>query len=370
MRAALKIFFILALVVVVLGGGYLIYRYIFKGTLPLAQSPVAQAPATTTQTQQAQGVKLFSQQLIFDYWVNTKTNAVYIVTPEGKIIKTFGDGREEVVSSQTLGGLHRVDPAPDGMRALVQFSYPSSDIFAVFDTETKSWERLPAGTVMATLDPTGQKIAYVRRNNGVSSLFILSLADKKTVEVLRLAVVDGLLSWKGADEITVLPIPEARFSANALTVNIAKKSVRKVNLGAMFLQNTNGSLGLKLLPPNGSPAELRVVRANDGFERQLTFITIPSKCGFDGVAALYCGVPIEFPSRSVIPDDYLKESFFSRDALIKYSFATGDEEELIDPALQTVDIDHPTVKGKQLLFKNRYDEKLYALELPVEAKKQ
>lgn len=362
MPTFLKFILVLALVALVAFGGYLLYRYIFQAALPLTQPPGVQAPTAAMQTTQTPGVKLFSKQVIFDYWVNTKTNAAYLVTPEGKIVRTFGDGRDDIVNTQTLQGLHRVDPAPDGTRALMHFGYPANDIFAVFDTETKSWERLPTGTVMATFDHTGQKIAYVRRVNDASSLFVYTLADKKNIEITNLAIADGTLSWKTVDELFVLPQASARAVVDVLAIHIAKKTVRRLPAGGMLSWGPDAALGLRFLPANGASPELRFVQGVDGFESTLPFVTLPSKCAI-GQATLYCGVPIEFPPRVVLPDDYLKEKFFSRDSLIGYDIKSGSNETLLDPIFITIDIDHPVIRGKQLLFKNRYDEKLYSVEL-------
>lgn len=364
MRAFLKIFFVVLLLAIVAGGGYLIYRYLFRVAAPSIPSQQKSSTPTMPSTA-AQPIKLFSRQTIFDYWINTKTNAAYLVAPDGKITRTFGDDREEMVSAQPLPNLHRIIPAPDGTRALAHFGYPANDIFAIFDTETKSWERLPAGTVMASFDPAGTRIAYIRRANGTSVLYLFSLQDKKISEVMTLSVSDGTLAWNSAQEIAVLPLPGARFNANALFVNLANKTVRTKDAGVMLEQGPS-SMGLRLMPSNGAPAELRFVRNAEGFEQPLPFLTLPSKCVFFAAEAIFCAVPLEFPNRAVLPDDYLKEKFFTQDSLIKYTIATGNMKTMLDSTLATIDAEHLNIRGKQMLFKNRYDEKLYAVELAEE----
>lgn len=358
----IKILLIFVLVAALLGGAYFIYTYLFIGApLPFA-APAGGEAQTGAAAETPALLKAISQQPVFDYWVNTKTNAIYLVTTAGKIFRTFGDGREEEVSKQALQGLHAVTGALDGMRALIHFGYPASEAFAVFTTETKSFDRLPAGTAMAAFDPTGQSIAYLQRNATGGMLNILSLADKKSKNVLPLAVADGEMFWRAAQEILVLPQPTARVVADALLIDLAKKTVRRVGMGAMTLWNASGDAGLRLLLSNGAPLSLALVTSSGVPQQTLPFLTIPSKCGFLN-STLYCGVPFEFPPRSILPDDYLKEKFFTQDGLIRYDAITGAATTLFSAGDALADIVWPVVKGKQLLFINRYDEKLYAFGL-------
>lgn len=359
MKTFLKIIAITLLIALLVGGVYVIYTYFFAASVVGVPSAAPGQPNVTAQPENADVIKPVSQEQVFDYWVNSKTNAMYFVKPDGKVVKTFGDGREEVVGTQTLQGLHRIESSPDGMRALAHFGYPGNDVFAVFDTEARSWERLPYGATMATFDPTGQKVAYLRRVNNGSTLTVLNLSDKKASDVMNLAVADGTLQWHNAQEIWLIPPPTARVFADALIVDIAKRTARAFLAGAMLSWNTTGNMGLKLsLSTSGTALSLLA----GGREEILPFTTIPSKCA-PQPTAIYCGVPIEFPARSVLPDDYLQKKFFTRDGLTRYDIGTRRESMLFQAGDVLVDIDHPIVRGKQLLFKNRYDEKVYAVEL-------
>ncbi len=365
MRTFAKIFAILFVLAALGAGAYALYR-LFSGVSGIGTpaTPITAPVRSTTETLSPR-VKALSQQRIFDYWVDKATNAIYLVTLDGKIFRTFGDGREEEVAKQTLPGLHRVEASPTGTHALARFNYPGLDTMAIFDTATRSWARLPEGTFAATFNPAGQLLAYLRRTNGRTALFTLTLATGKTVEIAALAASDGDLRWVG-DTILVVPPPSAQIRTPALAYDTVKKTVRLINAGAMSLSDAQSGNGLRMYAENGASAELFLANASLTADlRRLSFLTLPAKCAFGG-QTLYCGIPKNFPSRVTLPDDYLKEKFLSADTLISFNIENGKNDTLLLLGDDTAPVDaiYLAVKGKQLLFKNRYDEKLYAFELP------
>lgn len=366
MRIFVKIFAILLLLAALGGGAYTLYR-LFSGALETT------APVATPTSSAAQAVSLLikalSSQKIFDYWIDSASNAIYLVTPDGKIFRTFGDGREEEVAKQTLPGLHRVEPSSTGALALARFNYPGVDSIALFDTAARSWVRLPEGVFAAAFNPAGQLVAYLRRVNSRTALSVLTLATGKTAEIAALAASDGDLRWVG-DTILLVPPPSSQIRTPALAYDTVKKTVRFVDAGAMSISDAQSGNGLRMRAANGASRELFLSNAALTTDfRRLSFVTIPSKCAFSG-QTLYCGIPKDFPARASLPDDYLKEKFLSSDTIVTFRVDTGTTDTLFlsNDDTSPVDAIHLAIKGKQLLFKNRYDERLYAFDLPQEKK--
>lgn len=359
MRVFLKIAAIFIILAVVGFGAYMLYRS-FSAS-PEAMAPKARAPGAAAATPAAPAVKAISQREVFDYWIDRKTNAIYIVAPEGNMFRTFGDGREEEVSKQPLPGLHRITTAPDGSRMIAHFNYPAADTFALFDTASRGWLRLPEGTLAATFDASGQSVAYLRRVNGRTALYTLSLANNKTAELVSFAVSDGELRWL-SDTIQIIPPPTRDIRTRALSFSISKKTLSSFDAGTMSLADVLSGNGLRFYAANGGGTLFLANAALTYDSVRLPFFSLPSKCAFaDGV--LYCAVPKTFPARAALPDDYLKAKFFTQDSLVAYVTATGEIKTILGSASGIFDAEHLSVRGKQLLFKNRYDERLYAVEL-------
>lgn len=359
MRTFIKISAILIILAGLGLGGYLLYRSF--STSPQAPAPKAVAPGAAAATPTTSVVKAISQREVFDYWIDRKTNAIYIVAPEGNIFRTFGDGREEEVSKQPLPGLHRATPAPDGSRMIAHFNYPAADTFALFDTASRGWLRLPEGTLVATFDASGQSVAYLRRANGRTALYTLALASNKVTELAPFAVSDGELRWVG-DVIQVIPPPSRDIRIPALVYNTTKKTLSSFDAGTMSFADTTSDNGLRFYAANGGGTLFLANAALTYDSARLPFLSLPSKCAF-AEQLLYCAVPKNFPARAALPDDYLKAKFFTQDSVVAYTVATGEIKTILGSAIGIFDADRLIVRGKQLLFKNRYDEKLYAVEL-------
>jgi hypothetical protein len=114
-----------------------------------------------------------------------------------------------------------------------------------------------------------------------------------------------------------------------------------------------------------------------------SFLSFPEKCAFASeplpeelrratstpatplVTTLICAVPrdAETLEASILPDTYRKRAVFTVDDFYRINLATG--------AIQTVSVDSPqpldatnaAVSGDALYFINRYDQKLYSLQV-------
>lgn len=363
MSRALKIF--LSLVAIILVGtiGYFVYlRFVAPAPVTPKNPPVQTVGSGPEAVAPPLAIlKQFTTQSALAFWMNQKTNAVYYSTPLGKILKTFGDGRDEEVSAQTLADLHRITASPDGTRAIASFNYPLRETFAVFDTATDSWERLPEDVVAAAFDPGSQKIAYLKNSATNPGLYIVTLGDRKTMQALSLAVADGELWWNTPNELVLVPRPSSSISSEVWVINIAKKTLRMLSdrTASMYVLFTNDS-GLKLVPRNRFDSHLDLTDGIGNTLQTLPFLTLPSKCAVNA-KTFYCAVPESFPLRAELPEDYFKQKFFTKDTFLSYNVETGTTTIL--PALTTpVDADQLVVQDGKILFRNRLDEKVYEFE--------
>ncbi len=354
---------LMLLIVAALGVvGYFVYLRFFPGA-PVAQNnfvPVVPQNGDVV-TSQKITLKQFSAKPVLQYWFNQKTNAVYYADADGKISKTFGDGRDEVVSDQTLADFHAAVASPDGARAIASFNYPRRETFALFDTNTNSWERLPEDVAAAAFDPGSQKVAYLRNSGSTSGLYIVTLGDRKTTQVLPLAVADGLLAWQTPNELYLFPKPTARVRSEVWLIDLAKKTVRLVDdNGGVMYQVLGSDVGLRLVMRSRAEFGLELTNGGGKPLNELPFLTLPSKCAA-ATGVLYCAVPESFPLRAELPDDYLKEKFFTNDSFVAYDVASGSTT-LLPKLSAVVDAEQLMVQENTILFRNRIDEKVYSFE--------
>lgn len=353
-------------IVAVLGvAGYFVYlRFFVAAPAAPGESSASVVRDDGVTTQPSVVLKQLSAQPALRYWVNSKTNAVYYATPEGKILKTFGDGRDEVVSDQTLADLHSIISSPDGTRMVASFNYPLRETFALFDTTTNSWERLPEDVAAVAFDPGSQKLAYLKNSSvsGSSGLYVVTLGDRKTTQILPFVVADGILAWQTPNELYLLPKPTARVLPEVFAIDISKKIVRPV-LGANGIMYAllSQDFGLQLVANGRADFSLQLTDGGGHPLNTLPFLTLPSKCA-SSENVLYCAVPASFPLRAELPDDYLKEKFFTHDAFVSYDIATGGTS-LLPELSSSVDADQLIIQDNKILFRNRADGKIYSFEL-------
>lgn len=346
----------------VIGVGIILYFFFVSPSSPVPPESQQAASASPVNRSHQTAIQQFATISSSFHWLNSKTHALYFLTPEGKVYKTFGDGRDELMSDQTLPDLHGITPSPDGVKIIASFSYPLRETFAIFDTDTNSWERLPEATVAATFDPTSARIAYAQSGSS-GGIFILSFVDKKTTDIARLGVLDGTLTWNKPDELLLTQRPSNAVPPEIWSIDVKKKTIKQIadRTSMMYQFSSDGNYGLKFAQPTLNTMQLFLTDGDGTTITKLAFTTLPSKCTFNA-QTLYCAIPREFPARAVLPDDYLKEKFFTDDSFVSYQTETGAFT-IIAQLESPVDAEELLVRGDQLLFRNRYDEKLYALPL-------
>ncbi len=342
MRTFFKILGVLAGLAILVGVGYFIYDYFIASEEAAAPAPTAQTPIETPIT--ADGViKSVNNNPVLGMWVSSKTGAGYFIKENGEL------------RGQFISNFNRFIPSPDGSRVVAVMDYPQNPVFAIYNTLDNTWERLPEGVMAADFDPSSSKIAYLN-NRG---LYVLDLTAKKTLEIMRLNLLDGELKWSGTNDIFII-------SDDVWYINLAQKTILNASgseAGASYLFAEDSYNALKLVRRGANGYALVLIHQIGGVLNELPFTTIPAKCVFVK-DALYCAVPRSTTPRTDILDDYLKEKYYTEDVLVSYDAeAGGNNFKVIYEGEARIDADQLTVKGNQLLFRNRYDGKIYSINI-------
>ncbi len=133
---------------------------------------------------------------IFDYWVNRKTGDIYYTNESGQIIKS-ASGKEDLVNSQTITNLNKIESSFDGTMAVAEFNYPDLPTFSVFNAETNGWQALPQNTISTAWSPNSEEIAYLDDK----ALKILNFSNQKTKELVKISQKDLTLHWRNDSKL-------------------------------------------------------------------------------------------------------------------------------------------------------------------------
>jgi len=363
-------------------GAYLAWRFLFAPAVPVTEEgaplpgvgPIAFEPERLSpeEAEAARKLTILSSMPVIDYWINKNTGDIFYVDLSGNIFRN-SLGQEEVVSSQNIQNIHSIKPSPDGLKAIVTLGYPFETVLTIFDTVNNNWQPLPAGTISAAWDPqSNNQLAYLKTNaNGRSSISLLILSDKKTAEIIKLNQKGLDLEWVVPDLLYLKQKPSAEYDSSIWTLNIKRRAFApliKEEAGLDVLWSDDGQLGLKF-SGNGFSNSLTLIDNENRALANLDAVTLPSsKCTFNQ-DKVYCAIPASIPPRTKLPDEYLKKQIFFADLFYTINLSSGRVDLLLDVVSTlisldiTIDADHLSLQNDRLLFMNRYDQRLYSLEL-------
>lgn len=332
---------------------YFSWQYIFNPITP-GQSETTDGETGQPETP-AETLKILSANTAIDYWPNNQTREIYYLSADG-IYKISSAGEEEKVYSQSLENAGLAKSSFDGTKAIIALS--------VFDTNTKTFQPLPVGTITAAWDPkSNNRIAYLKNNGQINSLNLLTLSDKKSRELIRLNQKDLSLEWVLPDLIYLKEKPSAEIAGSLWSFDIKKltfKQIIKDENGLMAKWAPDGRRGLKFTG-NGITNSLTLIDNQNALLKKWPFVTLPSKCALDNDSG-YCAVPAFIQPRTKLPDEYLKQQINFTDVIYSINLNSGASEIVFENET-AIDADNLLLNGQQLIFINRYNQKLYSLEL-------
>ncbi len=301
-------------------------------------------------------LQLLTNDPIFDYWVSSTTSNIFYANESGQILKISG-GTEVMNNSQTINKLRSIRSSFDGTYAVAEFNYPGFPLFSILNTVTGSWQLLPADTIAATWAPHLNELAYMDSK----ALRILTLGTNKTREIMKFSQKELRLSWTTTNKIIMATLPASQLNTRVWTIDLVKKTILSEiqETGAVTHWSKDGSLGIKLTSINGVP-KTNLIDQSGSVLSEFTFVTMPEKCVF-GIAKIYCAIPKNIPTQTILPDDFYKKSVYFDDLLHLIDLSSGGFSQISTDSQELIDAEHLELMGDKLLFKNRLDGKLYSL---------
>jgi hypothetical protein len=382
--------------------------FAWKKSRELLVPPVVQQPAAGEQQLPASAerkIKILSDQQIFDYWVyrpefgvvatstiiksatstistatSTKTIArdsiVFYLNQDGLIFKVKEDAEDEAITPEPINNFQSIKSSFGGKFALIKFGDADFLGFVIFNGETKVQEFLPENITAAAFSPDGKKIVYLQKQVGfktASDLIVKELtgAKQKTTKILSFNQMDFDLDWILPEIVILTPKPSTFSAVLAWSVDIKNKTFKPlwpIDLSGLMINwsvdgRTDGKLGLQFNSgKEGNKDSLIMINEKGEKRANFDFLTLPNKCFF-AEPKIYCAVPLEIPKDTILPDDYLKKAVYFKDFLYQIDVNQNSLSEIFSASEPIIDATRLSISGNRLLFINRYDGRLYNLEL-------
>ncbi|OGZ02534.1 MAG: hypothetical protein A2946_01135 [Candidatus Liptonbacteria bacterium RIFCSPLOWO2_01_FULL_53_13] len=361
------------------------------------QGETGGAPGTSLGT--GRRLTLVSDKEVSSFSVD-KDGAVYLIQPDGQIVKV-ANGKQEVVSAAPIASLLSSAFSSDSKKVVATFLAGGLPQSSVFDMDAKVWQSLPANAEQPLWAPTGQTIAYLHgATDGKKEIVTQDLknAKAKSQALASFAMEDVALSWPSSDIIIIASKSSARIAGAILSFNVKKKTISFLandERGLMSAWNASSTKGLVFAANrNARGGGLTIRDASGNIQNQLALLTLPSKCVF-GIEAikqevetststtattsskaksapkiellevLYCGIPRDagLLLSQELPDSYQKRALYTIDDIYRIDLKDGFVEVLWAADDMWIDADAPKVANGKLYLLNRYDKKLYELKL-------
>ncbi len=360
--------------------GWLVYFVISRTTAPKTANQESKLPEQTIEEKTGEPVattanrlKILSENPVFDYWVASSTQEIFYVSPGGKIAKVNPDSQDAFLSEQLIENLNFILPSPDSRKMIAAFGNPNQPQFSIFDLMNNSWSPLPLEIKSMAWSPEGKRVAAVISQNNQANLAIIDIAnylsgdtkqkDKAIKTIIKnISLKDLKIDWLRPDEIIFTDKPSSLVAGSAWRLNLSKLNFDEIiSPGAgLIIKWLKDDLGLKFQNQKSSLINWAGQTIND-----FSFMVLPDKCVLKS-DFLYCFLFAPTNPKTNWPDDYLQKSVYTEDDLYKFNLNNLTAPELVfESATEGKILDTSMTKllGNQILFINRYDNRLYGLEV-------
>lgn len=318
-------------------------------------------------------LNVISSRTVKEYWINgaAASSTISYVAEGGDIIHIGDDGQEELGVNIGNTETASIKPSPDGMALFIQVK--GAVEADVIDTREGKTISAFMGVEDAAWGTQTEKIATLRRTSEKSELSDLVIADisKKGAAPQRLVTAffqKGLtVEWPNQASLFLSQKPSADYISEIWKVDIKTKKIAKFlsDRGLIVQWAPFGTRALKFTTTEGRNHRLTLIDEKGLEVATLKFITLPDKCVMTGSTQMYCAIPRDQAalSRLTLPDDYLKRNVYFQDGIYQIDIANNGIRAIYEDETPIIDATNLTVVKDKIVFINRYDKKLYSLDL-------
>ena len=304
---------------------------------------------------------------VFSYSAISDTE-IYYFTLDGRVFRVVSGG-DTVVSERVLSSLNGVWTTGNGKRALVSFGDPKRPEWSIFDFLDAAWRPIPQSIVYAAWGGNENTLMGIEEKGGAKNLVRVGLTNNtpaSSVIMNNFLMKDVRFANGGGDRIFIGEKASNLYKGSVWELNtktLGWKSVFVEQPGLIFKILPDLSGGIKFSSPNS----LSLVSLGGEAKGNFTIKTLPEKCGGAG-DRFYCFAPLSIPENVFLPDDYFKNKVFFQDAFYKMDLNTGESASLFQSGIENIpliDGENISLLGDRVYFVNRYDKRLYRINLTL-----
>ena len=317
-------------------------------------------------------MQVISSREVTSYWVtkDATSSAIFYLDQTGNIIKIDASGVE---TADTIGLKNALDivPAPSGNWLFAKLS--TSGDAAIYDMVKGARTRDFIGIDAAAWGAEDGKLATIITGTDTGSIKPrIVVEDLKNAKVAASTVLSfGLqgfdLQWPQKDSLFLTQKPSADYISDMWKVDIKTKQLSKFlsDRGLMVQWSPMGDRALKFTTTEGRGHKLAIIDNTGAELMTLRFVTMPDKCVMTTSAQMYCAIPRDQESLShmILPDDYLKRNVYFKDGIYQIDLANNGIKTIFEDEDPIIDATDLSVLNDKILFINRYDKKLYSLNI-------
>ncbi len=383
MKKIIKIIIILVLVALIAVGGYLLWQYFNTGgstvgtPTPTPGYTAAPAPkitpkntstATTTNNNTESQLSIWGTSEVIGYYFRNRS--AIALRPDGQVLSILGTG-ETIKNPATLKEkIISITPSFDGRWFIEKWGSTNNPRFSLFDVENNTWTTFSDLYFMdMDFSPNESKIVYLEDLAGKITLGIMDLTKKTGAEfsrnpIMSLFLRDMVISWPSSDSIILSDKPSYRVFGSTWKYSISTNKFEPLvsgRSGTWIKWDKKTGYGIQF--SHLDEDKLEIINTNGETIFTSPVLTFPDKC-ITTTDILYCALPQNMALNKLLPDDYLKKSFYTNDTFYKFNLKNGEMKQLFTASAPVkIDAINLVLENGKLYFINRYDRKLYQLSM-------
>jgi hypothetical protein len=344
-----------------------------KNPLSSLNNPTNNSPPISSSAK----ISAVSQESVISPTLADDGNNLWYYSLSGELNEiTFVGSSLKKLTDQKIIGLIEARWSPDKSKALLKVNKDGATYFLLFDVRADSLTQL-SGNI--------QDISWLATSDKIIYRYLDSSSRKNS---LNTSNPDGS-NWKKLfdlphDKISFSQIPrsglisfwntgDAYYSTSFQTIPLIggeAKTLYQEAFGADYLWNNSGSNFLisQTDAKGGTKIQLGVANYNGGEYKNLGLPTFVSKCLWSkDNETVFCALPGDIPSNSILPNDYNTGKFTTSDTFWKINTATGEKSRLVEATEIDDNFDVSNLFSNSdeslLFFVNKKDGKLYKITL-------
>lgn len=319
-----------------------------------------------------QRLKQVSSHEVAAYWItkNASSSDIFYIDGNNANFKIGNDG-VETADALDLGKFLSVTPSPAGDLLFMRLSNEGDASIYDMTRSAKSREFIGVDSIAwGTEDGTIARIVSgTDAGPIVPRVVVENVKDQKyQSKVVAKFDLQGFgLQWPQKDRLFLTQNPSADYVSDMwkIDINTGKLQGFLSARGLMVKWSPFGDRGLMFTTNEGREHKLSIIDNNGNRLKDLRFVTMPDKCVMVTASQMYCAIPRDQESLThmTLPDDYLKRSVYFKDGIYQIDIDKDSIRGIFEDENPDIDATDLTVLDNRLLFINRYDRKLYSLDL-------